>query len=49
MNEREQWHPLELAERSLDDRLSESERVELNAMLRENAEARGLFSKALRR
>lgn len=47
MNEREQWHLLELAERSLDDRLSESERTELNAVLRDNAEARGLFAKAL--
>ena len=47
MNEREQWHLLELTERSLDGRLTEAERTELNARLRESAEARELFAKTL--
>lgn len=47
MNVQEQWRLLELAERSLDGRLTEAGRTELNAMLREGAEARGLFSKVL--
>lgn len=47
MNEREQWHLLELTERSLDGRLSEAERTELNTLLRDNAEARQVFASAL--
>jgi hypothetical protein len=47
MNESEQWHLLELAERSLDGRLDEGERTALNALLRDNAEARQLFARAL--
>jgi hypothetical protein len=47
MNERDQWQLLELAERSLDGRLDEGERVALNALLRDNAEARELFARAL--
>ena len=47
MNERDQWHLLELTERSLDGRLDEPERTELNALLRRDAEARTLFAKAL--
>ena len=47
MKEAEQWHLLELAERSLDGRLSEAERSELNGLLRDNAEARALFARAL--
>jgi hypothetical protein len=47
MNESEQWHLLELAERSLDGRLDEGERTALNALLRDNVEARELFARAL--
>ena len=47
MNERDQWHLLEMAERSLDGGLSEAEREELNTLLRSNEEARVLFAKAL--
>lgn len=47
MTEREQWQLLELAERSLDGRLGEAERTELNTLLRENAEARQIFASAM--
>lgn len=47
MNERDQWHLLELTERSLDGQLSEAERGELNVLLRENEEARVLYAKAI--
>lgn len=47
MNDREKWHLLELAERSLDGHLDESERSELNTILRDSAEARELYARAL--
>jgi ferric-dicitrate binding protein FerR (iron transport regulator) len=47
MNDRDQWHLLELTERSLDGRLSDSERSELNSLLRGSDEARQLFARAM--
>ncbi len=47
MNSSEQWQLLELAERYVDGRLSESETLALDERLRSDAAARALFAKAL--